>query len=218
MRFLLAIPIVLVFAGCSKVETSQAPVPSVLPTTTPHVRVDESVTPDKRRVKPWAFETIDQVSVAVEKAPLRNLDLDANDLEIRAWGGFGLTATQGFILNRTAGRWSSVYIRPGFKKIRTREFTAVPLPEPAQSWEIAWQALLKQGILTLPTAEAINCEAMFEDGYSYVIEVKKGENYRTYNYDNPSQKFENRCSQADNILNIARQISEDYGATDFYGG
>ena len=75
--------------------------------------------------------------------------------------------------------------------------------------------MLRHQLLTLPSASSIKCEAMYEDGYSYVVEIKKGDAYRTYSYDNPSAKFENRCSEADEILEIASIITNDYGVTGF---
>lgn len=215
MRLLLVIFTLLLALGCQKAEpTDVAPV-VVPPTPTPTVLLAETVTPDPKGRKPWAFEEIDKVVAATGKRNLRDVELSENDLEARAWGGFGLTATQGFILKRSNNRWTAVVIRPEFRKPRTWKFNMLPLAEPTQSWDKAWQSLLGQGVLTLPDAEAINCEAMMNDGYSYVVEVRKGRNYRTYSYDNPAAQFENRCGQADNILNIARIIASDYGATDF---
>ena len=70
--------------------------------------------------------------------------------------------------------------------------------------------MLRHKLLTLPDAKTIKCEAGFEDGYSYVVEVKKGASYRTYMYDNPDGKFENRCPEADEILAIARIVRDEY--------
>ena len=215
MRLLLAIPILLSMLGCQKSETD-IPTPVLSPIESPIVAIAETVTPDPKGTKPWAYEEIDQVVAASGKRNLRDVEFSENNFELRMWGGFGLTATQGFILNRTDNRWTAVAIRPELRKPRTWSFTLVALPEPKQSWERAWQSLLEQDVLALPDAETINCSAMFEDGYSYVVEVRKGGNYRTYSYDNPAAQFKNRCTQADNILNIARIISTDYGATNLY--
>jgi hypothetical protein len=204
--------LIFIASGCSKVEVTRVEPAAASPTATPPVVLAELVTPDRKGKKPLAFEEIDRVVAAVGKRNLRDVALHESDLEIRVWGGFGLTATQGFILNRTNNQWTALGIRPELREPRTSKFSLLPLQEPKQSWDRAWQLLLEQGLLTLPDAETINCTAMIEDGYSYVVEVRKGRSYRTYSYDNPGSQFENRCLQADNILNIVRILSADYGA------
>jgi hypothetical protein len=190
-------------------------VPTTPSTSTPVVVQAESVTPDPIGSKSWASEEIDQVTNQMGMRKLRDTNLRENDLEVRAWGGFGITTLQGFILRRIEGKWTSSEIHADFKKPDKFIYKQTPLPEPQKSWDAVWQALLEQGLLTLPDARVINCEAMYEDGYSYVIEAKKGKDYRTYTYDNPAEKFENRCPEADKILNIARIISDEYGASGF---
>jgi len=118
--------------------------PTAAPTVTPTAILNETVTPDPKGSKPWAFEEIDNVAAKAGKRNLRAIQLDANDIEIRVWGGFGRTGTQGFILNRTGKQWAAVVIRPEFKKPRTWKFNVVSLAEPSQSWDKAWQALLNQ--------------------------------------------------------------------------
>ncbi|HYJ91569.1 MAG TPA: hypothetical protein VEV84_09690, partial [Pyrinomonadaceae bacterium] len=146
---------------------------------------------------------------------LRTVDLSNNDIEVRVWAGFGLTHLEGFTLKRLDGKWSALHIGYEFVsnnfKIRTSE-----LAEPAGGWEAAWASLLKHQILTLPDARSIKCEAMFEDGFSYVVEVKKGPAYRTYMYDNPAEDFDNRCKEADEILAIASIIADDYRVPQIY--
>ena len=36
---------------------------------------------------------------------LREIHLDSSDIEVRAWGGYGLTSTQAMVLRRESGRW-----------------------------------------------------------------------------------------------------------------
>ena len=215
MRILLIILVSSMALGCRSVERADVLLPTVTPTATPAVTIEEIVTPDPKGKEPWAFEEIDKVVASTGNRNLRDVELKENDIEIRAWGGFGLTATQGFILKRTDNRWAAFAIRPTFHGVRTPKFNVLSLAEPTQSWNNAWQLLLEQDVLMLPDAETIDCRAMIEDGYSYVVEVRKGRNYRTYSYDNPASHFENRCIQADNILKIVRIISTDYGAAGF---
>jgi len=53
-----------------------------------------------------------QWSRASELGDLRELPADASRLELRVWGGYGLsTATQGVVIRRTGGRWSAFLAR-----------------------------------------------------------------------------------------------------------
>lgn len=42
---------------------------------------------------------------------------------------------------------------------------------------------------------------------SYVVEINKDQKYRTYLYDNPSEA---KCSEAKQMLEIARIIAEEF--------
>jgi len=78
-----------------------------------------------------------------------------------------------------------------------------------------WRSLIDHNLLVLPDARSIKCEAMYNDGFSYVVEIKKGANYRTYMYDNPMENFENRCKEADEILAISNIVAGEFGIEGF---
>jgi hypothetical protein len=190
-------------------EVVASPEPTVTAT------IPETIVPDPSGTKPVFHELIDEVASSVGEQKLREIDLSANDIEVRVWAGFGMTSLHGFVLRRNDKKWSASEITSDFKMPRGLSYKEIPLSMPTAGWEEAWQRMLKHRLLTLPNAEAINCSAMHEDGYSYVVEIKKGDDYRTYLYDNPGARFENRCSEADEILAIASIITKDYSVTDF---
>lgn len=214
MRAILSIVTVLAALACYRTqapEVASTPItPTGTPVATPSPRNNESFSPDKAGTRPWAFEEIDEAVSASSLTHLRGSRLDSNDIEVRVWGGFGLTKLQGTILKRINGKWSATTVTPEFRKPDTWKYNLIPLSEPRQTWEKAWQDLLALGILTLPDAESIDCSAMMNDGYSFVFEIRKGRDYRTYSYDNPSSQFDNRCEQADRVLAIAKILSTDY--------
>ena len=53
------------------------------------------------------------------------------------------------------------------------------------------------------------------DGVSYVVEINKDQQYRTYLYDNPAQA---KCSEAKQMLEIAGIIAEEFDLSEFKTG
>jgi hypothetical protein len=210
---LLAIPI-FACASCKQTAFSNA-VPEQTPTPTiVRERPVEVVVSDIPKGWQPIFQAIDEESRAVGIENLRKAIISDSDIEVRIWAGFGITKLQGFILKRRGTEWSSIHIGIPVGS-RDHENKTIPLNTPRSGWESAWDSMLSHGILTLPNAGAIDCNSMYDDGYSYVVEVRKGRNYRTYMYDNPSEKFDNRCAEADKILAIANIVKTDYGVESF---
>jgi hypothetical protein len=159
------------------------------------------------------FESINQRTNEAGIKSLRETAIASEDIEIRVWIGFGLSKLKGFIMNRVKNTWSAKYITGeyGSKEFGNR---IIQLKEPESGWEKNWQKLIDSEILTLPDAEAINCSPDVFDGTSYVVELKKGNNYRTYMYDNPDYSFAKKCREAGKMLKIIRIISEEFDLKD----
>jgi hypothetical protein len=160
------------------------------------------------------FKKINQRTREAGIESLQNTSLGADDFEIRVWRGFGLTKLEGFIINRIKETWSATFIDSDYvsKKFVSRN---VQLSEPQSGWNAAFQKLLDAGILTLPDAESINCNAGAKDGMSYVVEIKKGDVYRTYMYENPWLETDTSCPEADRMLEIGGIIAEEFGLNEF---
>src|SRR5688572_14464185 len=141
---------------------------------------------------------------------LRDRPIKDADIELRLWGGFGVTTLDGFLLSRTNDQWKALHLYSewdGKKMIdRTTE-----IKEPSSGWQTVWNSLLAHRLLTLPDGDSIDCNPGMNDGFSYVVEVKKGANYRTYMYENPSVKGKNLCKEADEILAISKIITTEFG-------
>lgn len=155
------------------------------------------------------FEGINERTDEAGLKSLRKTTLDKDDLEVRIWIGFGITTLEGFILRRIKDQWSAIYITGNYKsdKFINRN---INLEEPKEGWNQTWQKLLNAEILNLPDAESINCNEGATDGFSYVLELKKGQNYRTYMYESPDMLISEKCKENIKIQNIIKIINQDY--------
>ena len=160
------------------------------------------------------FKTINQTTREADIESLQKSVLSDDDFEVRIWFGFGTTKLEGFVLSHIKNEWSATHIDSEFtsRKFANRN---IKLNEPKSGWNNAWQKLLGADILTLPDAESLNCNAGAKDGMSYVVEIKKGEIYRTYMYENPWIDSKTRCQEADQMLEIGSIIAEEFGLPEF---
>ena len=146
-----------------------------------------------------------------ERARLANLSslrtaLPENDLELRTWNGFGVTALEAFVLRRSAGQWSAIHL-DGIHPKLPREKYQRQLLAPKSGWNECWRKLLELGIFTLPDAVEIQCSTLVNDGMSYVVEINYELTYRTYLYDNPGYA---KCEQAQRMISIGGFIAEQF--------
>jgi hypothetical protein len=188
-------------------QIEQTP-PAVIPTPQ---RVSEEFVANKPVRKPGFWETIDSRTKQAGIQRLREIRLQDDDLEVRLWIGFGVKVLNGFVLKRTNDKWSAYHLSVNYDDPKHWRPTSVPLREPIIGWNKSWLSLVENNILTLPDATSINCEKPMLDGISYVVEIRKGENYRTYSYGNPEL---NKCAEARSMVAIADIIQRDYGVSD----
>jgi len=132
--------------------------------------------------------------------------LPKDDLELRLWNGFGLTALEGFVLRRRAGEWSAIHLEGIHRRLPSQEYQK-QLPAPKSGWNEAWRKLVEMGVASLPDAEEINCSGGALDGMSYVVELNYERTYRTYMYDNPSYA---KCQQAKRMIAIGNFIAAEF--------
>ena len=187
-------------ASCSSLPSSQGNKATPSP-----AQRDFHLDTPKVTWEPIFFEAID------ERAKLSNLKnlrapLPNDDLEVRIWHGFGLTALEGFVLQRAAGQWSAIHLDGITRKVASPDSKRA-LQEPKSGWDATWQRLHDAGILNLPDATAIGCSAMINDGMSYVVEYNYEGTYRTYLYDNPDYA---KCNEAKRMIQIGNLIAEEF--------
>jgi hypothetical protein len=208
--------LIFIFLGFACTTSHNEPAANAAISPTPAVAdvPPEAVTPNvpKDSWEPLFFRDINRTTGRARLERLRNKRLKDEDVEARVWLGFGLTKLRGVVIARRGNKWSAIAIEPA----ETGDgYLSRDLAQPSGGWETAWASLLRHGLFTLPDAASINCNPGVEDGFSYVVEIKKGQNYRTYLYGNPDMQFESRCSQAHDMLEIARIISQSYGVPGF---
>lgn len=147
---------------------------------------------------------------------LRRRTTAAGDVEVRAWGGYGIGGTGGVVLRRQGGVWQAwradavrcqlsvatsiidttsaatqaAYaelswrickgsvgdVSRGAKVFTTESATLVPLPVNGAAIDSAWSAAVREGLLTLPPS--VSRAGRMLDGFTYVIEVRQGADYR----------------------------------------
>lgn len=155
--------------------------------------------------EPIFFQAIDERAQQSDLPTLR-VALPKDDLELRLWNGFGLTALEGVVLRRRAGEWSAIHLDGIHAKLPKASYQKT-LSAPKSGWTECWRKLTELGILTLPDAGEIKCSTMMEDGMSYVVEINQDFTYRTYMYDNPSYA---KCDQAQRMISIGNLIAEEF--------
>lgn len=156
--------------------------------------------------EPIYFKSINERANIAKLGSLRVV-LPKNDLELRLWNGFGLTALEGFVLRRHAGKWSAIHLNGVYRGLPKREYQR-QLSAPKSGWNEAWRKLVEMGIGTLPDAEEIGCSVFDNDGMSYVVELNYEFTYKTYQYDNPDYA---KCEQAKTMIAIGNFIATEFG-------
>ena len=123
------------------------------------VRKEFQLNVPKDTWEPIFFKAIDERAKRGHLRTLRSGALPGDDLEVRVWHGFGLTALQGFVLKRTGDQWSAIHLSGIVRDAPSLE-SQKTLQPPKSGWDRCWQRLQDAGILSLPDAEAIGCSAM----------------------------------------------------------
>jgi hypothetical protein len=148
-----------------------------------------------------------------DKAKLKSLtetEVAKNDIEVRLWFKVAFIKLEGMVLKRTKNVWSAVYLDTNYVSKRYL-YPIIKYNRPKSGWDKMWQKLLKAEILTLPDADSIKCNNNSPDGETYIVELKKGNNYRTYMYVNPAPPPLDRCREAGQIVEIYKTIFHEFG-------
>jgi hypothetical protein len=175
----LFVVLVALMASCSSLPSQRNKA------TTPTARKELHLNIPKDNWEPIFFTAIDERASLSNLKTLRAEPLPGEDLEGRVWHGFGVTLLEGFVLKRTAGQWSAIHLDGVMRSVTAAE-SDKQLQEPKSGWDACLQRLEQAGILTLPDAAAIGCNAMITDGMRYVVEFNRGGVYRTYMYPIPT--------------------------------
>ncbi len=190
--------------GCTREVDTTLPVPLATPTAATSaspLEIEEVLRPDKAGTKPRFAEVIDEKIKATGIGRLRNSVIGKDDIELSVWNGFGLTTLEGYVLKREKGAWSG---RRLYEDYVRGEFVVriVSVETPHIGWEALWVALKTRRVLSLPDAELIKCNGKMQDGFTIVVEIRKGQDYRTYAYENA----DGVCPEASDVSAIFDSI------------
>lgn len=158
---------------------------------------------------PWEpifFNSINERAALAELNDLRSTVLDNDDIEIRVWCGFGVSALNGYAIKRRGGEWSAVRIPP--VNPNDPRSLKVFFVTPKSSWQQLWGRLTNEGLLTLPDSSRLPKDPSFLDGVSYVVEINMNLTYRTYMYGNPEKQ---KSPEARQMVEIIHTVYQELG-------
>ena len=112
--------------------------------------------PDSRW-EPLFFRLINRTTELGEFKELRKTKLNADDIEVRVWRGFGLGYLEGVILKRTNNQWKAFHVKADHYA-EPEQAEVKELNPPKSGWHSFWKNLTEQGLLTLRDPSETNCE------------------------------------------------------------
>src|SRR5215203_3675981 len=123
----------LLFPACTHVV--QSPKPEPVKTQTGHFKL---IVPNATW-EPIFFKSIDERASLANLSSLR-VALQKDDLELRLWNGFGVTALEGFVLRRRSGQWSAIHVDGIHPKLPRAQYER-HLSAPKSGWNECWRRL-----------------------------------------------------------------------------
>ncbi len=204
MKTILALSLLLVSCSAT-LQKSAATIP------VPQEKTELRLIIPKDTWEPIFFEEINKRAKIAKLRNLRSTILPGDDLEVRVWVGFGLSALEGFIIRRDAGQWSAKHLEGIYPGLPRSEYQK-KLQVPKSGWEAFWKRVVDEGLLTLPDSSDLKNGKLIEDGASYVVETNMNRTYRTYQYGNPDWQ---EWKEAKQIIKISNIIAEEFGQQEF---
>jgi len=160
------------------------------------------IIPDAHWVKIY-FDSVDRLTARMKMKPLRTARLGADDIELRVWEGFGLGPLTGYVMKRSAGKWSARASRQRSKN--SADTLKVPT---ATDWASVWGQLQQAGLSNIRDHSDNPTCAIVLDGVGYVVEIAQGNSYRTYLVSNPQAA---RTEDGDRFLALLPVLLEAFG-------
>jgi len=187
MRRVRALALVLLATACSEAERgSDDPSPEVWSTRAP---------------SPYLAGILERCAFSGIE-PIHETALPSSCLEVRIWGGFGLSAflrgghpLEGLVLRRDGDESSGVHYprAPGSAAVT-----------PLSGWPSFWRAVQEAGLYELPDCRDLDGWIDVLDGIAFVIEIRQGDRYRSYSYDNPAEQDRAEARRFLNLLAFLR--------------
>lgn len=197
---------------------------------------------------------VDIMRQRANESPLGDLRRRAtapDDVEVRAWGGFGLAGTAGVVLRRNRGAWrawraevvpcradvaipiadtasattvarfialarekcgaSFGDVSRGASVYRADTLAITELKVDLRAIERAWDAAVHEGLLTLPAE--VPRKWLMMDGFSYVIEVRRGAEYRASSIEHVDKAEVPADAQVKRVFDVLTRLVSVASAT-----
>jgi hypothetical protein len=156
---------------------------------------------------PLFFNSLETHTKKINLPSLKTVRLPSkDDLEIRFWMDGLPDIIDGIIIRRISNQWSAIRIR-GTSADKNFPLTQKKLDPPKSGWNLVWEKLVSNNILTLPDASESKCNVISIDGLGYVIETNFNWDYRTYYYRNPQLA---KCNEAKRITAIIQLLFDEF--------
>lgn len=179
---------------------------------------------------PIYFNSFDRVIAALEILPLRDIELGEQHKEIRFWTGLSIGAPKSLYIitkneKKVEGKlvlyWNASDIdrQPEGESFHDlmiynlsgscENFTlygnlgyCIAVFENSPDWEAIIHNASKADLWDLPDESELPSEGFFLDGWSLVVELHDGNQYRTYKYSNPNKRSWPEAAKAVEINSI----------------
>ena len=151
---------------------------------------------------------IDETAAKHNLSKLRETELPDDDLEVRisVSSRFGIDL---LVLSRIAGHWQAKhFLFLLCKADKNVTVNGEMLEAPKSGWEPTWDSLRAAGLLSLSGVR----DALYNDGYSYVVETNVNKTYLLYNFVNPQRLKETDGKQ---MVEIGDIIANEFGLKTF---
>ena len=154
------------------------------------------------------YANVDPMAAEAGLPDLRKSKLPEGDLELRVWSGFSWS-TRGLTLRRTGDAWRADridWINDRSKRRGTYRLIAAPAPK--RGWAALWRELESRGLRTIPDEASLPDDGVkVFDGSKYLFQLRIGEAYRAYWYDNP--EHHTKKPDAMRVAKIVRVLNRD---------
>jgi hypothetical protein len=148
----------------------------------------------------FIFKEVNEYNEWANWTPLRQMDMENDDLEIRFWmslgGGMDL---QGLRLCRKNNEWTGFYL--------LNLNTPIHELKPKTNWAGFWEKVEAFGILVLPDTFKWPNNQFSNGGIIYVVEVNDETHYRTYMYGDPQNQD---WPEAKKLLEIIKTFHDEF--------
>lgn len=156
-----------------------------------------------------AFKEIEERLSGSGVEPLQNHPAERGVLEVRFWVGLDTLPLRSVILKKANGGSKAFFLAPSFDPSR-RDWAVRELHQPENGWDTLWSRLDQLHLFDLRDASELGMEHRYIDMTNVVVEIRRGENYRTYHLFGLGVAEEQKHEEVRNIKDICTMLSDEF--------